>query len=75
MNFAAVLEGVTLVAFAVVMFGGRQKREGGWKILAGLLGALGLLQCAGMAIVVSNTQMSGRWLGKAVLMFGIGLSL
>ena len=52
MSFAAVLELATLVAFVVVLVGGKQKREGGWKVLAFLLGVVGLLQCACMAIVV-----------------------
>jgi hypothetical protein len=53
MSFAAVLELVTLVAYLVVLIGGRQKRETGWKVLAFLLVAVGVLQCASMAIVVS----------------------
>jgi len=58
MSFAAVLELATLVAFVVVLVGGKQKREGGWKVLAFLLGVVGLLQCACMAIVVCFLSLS-----------------
>ncbi|KAE8454058.1 hypothetical protein EG329_007836 [Mollisiaceae sp. DMI_Dod_QoI] len=51
MSFAAVLELVTLVAYVVVLAGGKQKREIGWKVLTSLLLAVGALQCASMAIV------------------------
>jgi hypothetical protein len=56
MSFTAVLELVTVVAFAVVLAGGRQKRESGWKVLAVMMTIVGLIQCAGMAIVVSTTS-------------------
>lgn len=52
MSFAAVLELVTIVAYVVVLAGGRQKRENGWRVLSFLLVVVGLLQCASMAIVV-----------------------
>ncbi|KAF7889781.1 uncharacterized protein EAF02_002196 [Botrytis sinoallii] len=51
MSFAAVVELVTLVAYVVVLFGGKQKRETGWKILAFLLVLVGIVQAAGMSIV------------------------
>jgi len=51
MSFAAVLELVTLVAYVVVLLGGKQKREIGWKVLTFLLVLVGGLQCASMAIV------------------------
>ncbi|CZR60462.1 uncharacterized protein PAC_10358 [Phialocephala subalpina] len=51
MSFAAVLELVTIVAYVVVLAGGKQKRESGWKVLSFLLVVVGLLQCASMAIV------------------------
>src|SRR3981189_2777299 len=31
MNFAAVLELVTIVAYIIILAGGKQKRQGGWK--------------------------------------------
>jgi len=51
MSFAAVLECVTVVAYVVVIAGGKQKRENGWKVLAGLLVLVGALGCASMSIV------------------------
>jgi hypothetical protein len=54
MSFAALFELVTLVAFVVVLIGGRQKRETGWKVLCFLLVLVGALQCASMSIVVSR---------------------
>lgn len=54
MSFAAVLELATVVAYTVVIIGGKQKRENGWKVLAFLLGVVGLLQCASMGIVVCS---------------------
>jgi hypothetical protein len=52
MSFAAMLELATLVAYVVVILGGKQKREGGWKVLASMLLLVGVVQCASMAIVV-----------------------
>ena len=56
MSFAAVLELVTLVAYIVVLLGGKQKREVGWKVLAFMLMLVGVVQCAAMAIVVSGLE-------------------
>lgn len=56
MSFAVVMEGMTLIAFVVVIAGGKQKRESGWKILSGLLGLVGLIQCTTMALVVSLSK-------------------
>ena len=54
MSFAAVLELVTLVSYLVVILGGKQKRETGWKVLTFLLMLVAIIQCAAMAIVVSD---------------------
>ena len=53
MSFAIVLEGMTLIAYVVILGGGKQKRESGWKILSGMHFIVGALQLAGMAIIVS----------------------
>ena len=55
MSLTAVLELATLVAYIVVILGGKQKREAGWKVLASLLLLIGVVQCASMAIVVCYT--------------------
>ncbi len=52
MSLAVLFELVTLVAFVVVIVGGKQKRESGWKVLAFLLVLVAMLQCASMSIVV-----------------------
>ncbi|KAH8589424.1 hypothetical protein B0O99DRAFT_636851 [Bisporella sp. PMI_857] len=51
MSFTAAIELATLVAYLVVIAGGRQKRETGWKIMVFLLGVVGVLQCGAMSIV------------------------
>jgi len=51
MSFAAVLEMVTLVAYIVVLLGGKQKRETGWKVLVFMLVLVGVVQAASMSIV------------------------
>ncbi|KAI9671904.1 MAG: hypothetical protein M1817_003450 [Caeruleum heppii] len=53
MSFAVVLEGMTLVAYITILAGGRQKRETGWKVLSSLLLFIAVVQCAGVAIIVS----------------------
>lgn len=53
MSFAVVMEGMTLITFVVLIAGGKQKRESGWKILTGLLILVALIQCTAMALVVS----------------------
>lgn len=52
MSFAAVLELVTVVAYLVIILGGKQKRETGWKVLCFLLVLVGVVQAASMSIVV-----------------------
>jgi len=51
MSFAAVFELVTILAYCVVILGGKQKRETGWKVLGFMLMLVGIVQCASMAIV------------------------
>ena len=53
MSFAVVIEGVALISYVVIMVGGKQKREAGWKVLSSLLLLVGLIQCASMALIVS----------------------
>lgn len=52
MSFAVVLEGMTLITYVVILSGGKQKRESGWKILSGLHFIVGALQLAGMTLIV-----------------------
>ena len=59
MSFTVVLEGMTLITYLVILIGGKQKRESGWKVLAGLHFLCGSVECAGMAIIVSPTSKPG----------------
>ena len=52
MSAAAVFELVTLITFFMLITGGKQKRERGWRLLSFLLVLVGILQCASMAVVV-----------------------
>lgn len=54
MNAAAVLEMVVLVGFVVVLSGGKQKRESGWKLLASMLFVVAVVQCASMGLMVCS---------------------
>ena len=38
MTFAVVIEGMTIVAFAILIGGGKQMREQGWGVMAILAG-------------------------------------
>ncbi|PGG95525.1 hypothetical protein AJ79_10006 [Helicocarpus griseus UAMH5409] len=51
MSFAVVLEGMTLMTYIVILAGGKQMRETGWRILALFLTFITLVQCASIALV------------------------
>ncbi|KAI1750810.1 hypothetical protein F4782DRAFT_508039 [Xylaria castorea] len=51
LSFATIVELATLVAFLVVLAGGKFKREGGWKLVGGLLLADAVVEFASMGIV------------------------
>lgn len=53
MSFAIVIEGMTLVAFLVILAGGVQKRASGWKILSGMLLLVGVVELTSMSLMVS----------------------
>lgn len=65
MSFAIVIEGMTLIAYIVILAGGKQKREQGWKILSGLHFLVGTLQLASMAIIVSLSMKTNHCVGFA----------
>lgn len=44
---------MTFVAFVVILAGGKQMRETGWKLLTVFLVLIGLVQAGGMGLVVS----------------------
>ncbi|KAL9104339.1 MAG: hypothetical protein Q9163_000685 [Psora crenata] len=51
MSFAVVMEGMTIIAYIVIIAGGKQRRESGWKVLVGLHVLIGVLLGAGMSII------------------------
>ncbi|KAK4925286.1 hypothetical protein LTR66_016405, partial [Elasticomyces elasticus] len=44
MSFAVVLEGMTIFAFLILIIGGKQKREAGWRFMATLIVLAGVGQ-------------------------------
>lgn len=55
MSFAVVLEGMALVAYVIVLSGGKRLRESGWKILSLLIILSAIVQAASMSIVVGSS--------------------
>lgn len=51
MSLTAVLELACVVGFAIVLIGGKQKRDQGWKIIALIIGLCVTCQIVSMAIV------------------------
>ena len=56
MSFAVVLEGMTIAAFVVLIFGGKQKREQGWGFMATMAFLSGFVQAVAMSIVVCHPR-------------------
>ncbi|KKK18176.1 hypothetical protein ARAM_004891 [Aspergillus rambellii] len=51
MSFALVLEGMSVVAYLIVLSGGKRLRESGWKILSVMILLSAAVQAASMSIV------------------------
>jgi len=51
MSLGVVFEGMTIVAFLVLLLGGKQKRESGWSVLALLILVAAIVQCAAISLV------------------------
>lgn len=75
MSFAVIIELATLIAYAVIILGGKQKRDFGWKVVCGLLAVGAIVQCAGMAIVVSFrvSDWPNKWIRKLIRVLGFPL--
>jgi len=54
MSFAVVLEGMAIAAYAVLLVGGKQRREQGWGVLAILTALAAFVQAIAMALIVSG---------------------
>ncbi|BDD60116.1 hypothetical protein MAP00_005278 [Monascus purpureus] len=51
MTFAVVVEGICIVAYLVILTGGKRLRESGWRFLAFLILIAAIVQAASMALV------------------------
>ncbi|KAK4899492.1 hypothetical protein LTR17_019141 [Elasticomyces elasticus] len=51
MNFSIVLELACVVAYIVILLGGRSSREAGWQVLSPMLGFVAAAQLIAMALV------------------------
>jgi hypothetical protein len=56
MSFAVVLEGMSVVAYLIILGGGKRLRENGWRVLSLLIILSAIVQAAGMSIVVGSFQ-------------------
>ncbi|KIV96298.1 hypothetical protein PV10_00180 [Exophiala mesophila] len=79
MSFAVVLEGMTIAAFAILLIGGKQKREQGWGVLTILVVLSAVVQAIGMALMAylfENDErfFSGWYLDKSWTMCTISWS-
>lgn len=52
MSFAVLIELATIVGYVIVLAGGKQSRDYGWKVICTMLLFIATVQCAGMSIVV-----------------------
>ena len=75
MSAAALFELVTLVTFFILIAGGKQKRESGWRVVSFLLVLVGILQCASMAIVVCICSIFRHMVEGPITNLSPGLSL
>ncbi|EON67561.1 hypothetical protein W97_06929 [Coniosporium apollinis CBS 100218] len=62
MSFSVIVELALLVAYAVVILGGKQKRDQGWKIVCSLLVVAAAAQCASMAVVAGLLDRDDRFI-------------
>lgn len=77
LNFSLMAELACVVAYITILVGGRNVRERGWKILAGLLGLVAAGELIAMALVVSVNSSSAESLprGMTVLTRAAGVSV
>lgn len=77
MSFAVVLEGMSIVAYVIILGGGKRLRENGWRVLSLLIILSAVVQAAGMSIVVSlpkrRKRPNDRVLNCMILMFPVYL--
>lgn len=61
MIFALVIELTTVVAYIIILVGGRGAREVGWKVLAPLLLIISFSQTIAMALVAYSVEHDDRF--------------
>ncbi|KAL4745998.1 hypothetical protein BDW72DRAFT_185798 [Aspergillus terricola var. indicus] len=61
MSFAVVLEGLSVVAFLIVLSGGKRLREEGWKFLSLLILASAAVQAGSMGLVAYLVENEPRF--------------
>ena len=66
MTFAVVIEGMTIVAFAILIGGGKQRREQGWGVMAIFAGLAAFIQIAAMALIVRPPKSLFRCVANAL---------
>lgn len=75
MSLAVVMDLATVVGFLVIVAGGKDRREMGWRVLCGMLGLVAALHFGAMAVAVSFIVIL-RACGKAdKILFWAGLRL
>ncbi|GAT19864.1 hypothetical protein RIB2604_00604470 [Aspergillus luchuensis] len=67
MSFAIVLEGMTVVAYLIVLSGGKRLRESGWKIVSLLIILSAAVQAASMSLVAYLVDNEDRFASGWVL--------
>lgn len=55
-NLAAALHLVMVVVYILLLNGGKQRRESGWRLLAGLLAAIAVVEYAIVGVIVSSSR-------------------
>lgn len=61
MSVTVALELAGLVGFAIIIIGGKQKRDRGWKMMALILGLCATCQCTAMGIVAGLKDSDDRF--------------
>lgn len=80
MSFAVVLELAGIVGFVIILLGGKQKRETGWRVMVSILLICAAAQAASMGIVVDRHHhdeqfFDGWYLGKSFVLATISWAM
>jgi formate hydrogenlyase subunit 3/multisubunit Na+/H+ antiporter MnhD subunit len=55
MSLGVVIEGMTIAAFLILLFGGKQRREQGWAVLSIMVAIAAVVQAGSMSLTVCAT--------------------